>query len=187
MLIGTGPYRIAEYEIDNYTTLEWFDGYWGEEPEVKTVVFRAIEDDEQRINALLSGIIDIAEYNIDDTIDQLLQEENITVASYPPLSTYIIGFDMRENGSYGYPDGMNPTADPRVRKAIYQAIDITPLIAGPFKGFAQPASQFMTHYIFGYNPTIKRLPYNLTASRQLLTEAGYEDGFDIAMDCITKG
>ena len=186
-LIGTGPYRIADYEIGNYTTLEWFDDYWGEEPEVKTVVFRVIEDDEQRMNALLSGVIDVAEYNIDDTIDQLQQERNITVVAYPPLSTYIIGFDTRENGSYGYPDGMNPTADPRVRKAIYQAIDIAPLIAGPFKGFAQPASQFITHYIFGYNPTIERLPYNVTASRQLLADAGYEDGFDIVMDSITEG
>jgi len=61
------------------------------------------------------------------------------------------------------------------------------LIAGPFKGFAQPASQFITHYIFGYDPTIERLPYNVTASRQLLADAGYEDGFDIVMDCITEG
>jgi len=28
-LIGTGPYRIADYEIGNYTTLEWFNEYWG--------------------------------------------------------------------------------------------------------------------------------------------------------------
>lgn len=186
-LLGTGPYRLAEYEIDNYTTLERFDQYWGEKPEIKTVVFKAIEDDEERLSALLSGTIDIAEYNIDDKIDQITQEENITVVKFPPLSTYIIGFDVRGNGSYGYPDGMNPTADVRVRKAIYQAINITPLITGPFQGFAQPESQFITPYIFGYNPEIERLPYNITSSRQLLAEAGYEQGFDIVMDCITEG
>ncbi len=186
-LLGTGPYRLAEYEIDNYTTLERFDQYWGEKPQIKTVVFKAIEDVENGLNALLSGTIDIAEYNIDDRIDQITQEESITVVKYPPLSTYVIGFDMRENGSYGYPDGMNPTADVRVRKAIYQAINITPLISGPFQGFAQPESQFITPYIFGYNPSIKRLPYNITSSRQLLAEAGYGQGFDIVMDCITEG
>jgi len=186
-LIGTGAYRLADYEIGNYTTLERFDDYWGEKPEIKTVVFKAIEDDEERLNAVLSGTIDIAEYNIDDKIDQIMQEENITVVKYPPLSTYIIGFDMRENGSYGFPDGMNPTADLRVRKAIYQAIDIAPLINGPFKGFAQPESQIITPYIFGYNPEIERLSYNVTASKQLLAEARYEQGFDIVMDCITEG
>jgi peptide/nickel transport system substrate-binding protein len=186
-LIGTGAYRLADYEIDNYTTLERFDEYWGEKPEIKTVVFKAIEGDEDRLDALLSGTIDIAEYNIDDKIDQIMAEENITLVKYPPLSTYFIGFDMRENNSYGFPDGMNPTADVRVRKAIYQAIDIAPLIHDPFKGFAQPESQFITPFIFGYDPEIERLPYNVTSSKQLLVEAGYEQGFDIIMDCITEG
>ena len=186
-LIGTGAYRLTDYEINTSTTLERFDEYWGEKPPIKTVVFKSIEDNAERLTALLSGTIDIVEYNIDDKIDQIIQEKNITVVKYPPLSTYIIGFDMRENGSYGFPDGMNPTADPRVRKAIYQAIDIAPLIAGPFKGFAKPASQLLTPYIFGYNPEIERLPYNVTAAKALLAEAGYEHGFDIVLDCITEG
>jgi len=150
-------------------------------------VFKAIEDDEERLTALLTGTIDIAEYNIDEKIDQIMQEENITLVKYPPLSTYIIGFDLRQNNSHGFPDGKNPTADIRVRKAIYQAVNITPLINGPFKGFATPTSQIVTPYIFGYNSAIGRLPYNITASQELLAEAGYEDGFNITMDCITEG
>lgn len=186
-LIGTGAYELIDYEIGSYTKLERFDYYWGEKPEIKTVLFKAIEDDEGRLNALLSGTIDVAEYNIDNKIDQIIHEKNITLVNYPPLSTYIIGFDMRENRSYGFPDGMNPTADLRVRKAIYQAIDITPLINGPFKGFAKPESQFITPFIFGYNPEIERLPYNISSSKKLLAEAGYENGFDIVLDCITEG
>jgi peptide/nickel transport system substrate-binding protein len=186
-LIGTGAYRVTDYEIDNYTTLERFDEYWGEKPEIKTSVFKILEDDQERLNALLTGAIDIAEYNIDDTIDQILREENITVVKYPPLSTYYIGFDMRENNSYGFPDDMNPTADVRVRKAIYHAINITPLIQGPFHGYAQPESQIINPFVFGYNPRIERLAYNVTAAKQLLAEAGYDQGFDIVMDCITEG
>jgi len=186
-LIGTGPYQLADYKLDNYTTLERFDDYWGQQPPINAVVFQTIENVDQRLNALLSGAIDIAEYNIDDRIDDITHEENITVVRFPPLSTYIIGFDLRKNGSYGYHDEMNPTADVRVRRAIYQAINITPLINGPFHGFAYPESQFITPYIFGYTPEINRLPYSQSASRQLLREAGYEHGFNITMDCITKG
>jgi peptide/nickel transport system substrate-binding protein len=186
-LIGTGPYRIGEYSMGNFTTLERFDQYWGEPPEVKTVTFRQIEDAESRLNALLSGEIDLAEYNIDDKYEQISQNKDIVVTIYPPLSTYIIGFDMRENGSYAYPDGRNPTADVRVRRAIYQGINITPLINGPFQGLAHPASQFLTPNIFGYDPEIQRLPYNVTAARQLLEEAGYGAGLNITFDCITQG
>ncbi len=186
-LIGTGPYRLVDYEINNYTKLERFDDYWGEPPEIKTVVFKAIEDDEERLTSLRSGAIDIAEYNIDDKIDQIKNEKNITIVEYPPLSTYIIGFDLRENDSYGFPDDRNPTADIRVRKAIYQAINVSPLIEGPFKGLAIPTAQLVSPYVFGYNPSIQRLPFNITKSKQLLTEAGYENGFNISMDCITEG
>lgn len=187
VLIGTGPYRLADYEMNNYTTLERFDEYWGEKPHIKTVVFKAIEDDEARLDALLSRAIDIAEYNIDERFDEIRQEQNITVVTYPPLSTYVIGFDMRQNGSYGFPDGKNPTADVRVRTAIYQAINITPLIEGPFQGLAEPESQLFTAYVFGYDPKIERLPYNLSSARQLLADAGFEQGFNITMDCITEG
>lgn len=187
VLIGTGPYRLADYEIDNYTTLERFDEYWGEKPQIKTAVFKAIKDDELRLDALISGAIDIAEYNVDERFDEIRQERNISVVTYPPLSTYIIGFDMRKNGSYGFPDRKNPTANVRVRKAIYQAINITPLIEGPFQGLAEPEAQLFTPYVFGYDPTIERLPYNLSSARQLLADAGYEQGFNITMDCITEG
>jgi peptide/nickel transport system substrate-binding protein len=186
-LIGTGAYQLGSYDIGNYTTLERFDEYWGQKPEIKTAIFKAISVASERLNALLSGVIDIAEYNIDEMFDQIRNEKNITVVTYPPLSTYIIGFDTRENGSYGFSDGENPTADARVRKAIYQAIDVVPLINGPFKGLAKPESQLVSPFLFGYNPEIQRFPYDVNASKQLLAEAGYEEGFDIVLDCITEG
>ena len=183
--IGTGAYKLVEYVENNYTKLERFDGYWKEKPSIKTVIFRLIENDEERINELISGNIDITMYNVNENINEISQKEGIKLVKYPPLSTYIIGFDLRENDSYGFPDGENPTADLRVRKAIYHGINIDPLINGPFMGLAIPASQFITPYIFGYNPEIERLPYDVEKARQLLEEAGYADGFEIELDCIT--
>ena len=185
--IGTGAYKFIEYVENNYTKLEVFEDYWRKKPEINTIIFRLIEDRQKRVDELLSGKIDIIEYNVDKDINNVLKNDNIIIQKYPPLATYIIGFDFRENNSYGFPDGKNPTSDIRVRKAIYQAIDIEPLINGPFMGFAKPASQFLTPYIFGYNPDIKRLSYNISNAILLLNEAGYENGFNIDLDCITVG
>jgi len=124
---------------------------------------------------------------IDENIDILKNNSKINILKFPPLSTYLIGFDVRENNSYAFPDGKNPTADLRVRKAFYHAIDIEPLISGPFKGYAKPASQLLTPYIFGHNPDIKRLSYNISLAKKLLNESGYKNGFEIEMDCITIG
>ena len=51
---------------------------------------------------------------------------------------------------------------------------------------AIPASQFITSYVFGYNPEIKRLTYNVSKAKDLLADAGYKDGFEIELDCITE-
>ena len=184
--IGTGAYKLVEYVENNYTKLERFDKYWKGKPEIKSVILKLIEDDEERITKLVSGEIDIAEYNVNESINDILNYENIKLLKFPPLSTYIIGFDLRQNGSYAFPDGKNPTADVRVRRAIYHGIDIEPLINGPFQGLAVPASQFITSYILGYNPEIQRLTYNVTKAKELLEQAGYGDGFDIELDCITE-
>jgi peptide/nickel transport system substrate-binding protein len=183
--IGTGAYKLVEYVENNYTKLEKFEEYWNKELSINTVLFKLIENDQERINELIFGNIDIAEYNVNETIDEISQQESIKLIKFPPLSTYIIGFDLRENNSYGFPDGENPTADVRVRKAIYHGINIDPLINGPFMDLAIPASQFITPYIFGYNPEIERLSYDVETSRYLLEEAGYADGFEIELDCIT--
>jgi peptide/nickel transport system substrate-binding protein len=185
--IGTGPYQLADYAENNYTTLKRFNNYWGEQPTIKTMIFKIIENADERVAALRSGTVDSIEYNVDKNISTILQYPGIKIVEFPPLSTYLIGFDIRNNNSYSYPNGMNPTADVRVRKAIYHAIDIEPLINGPFMGLAVPATQFLTPYIFGYNSDIKRLDYNLTEAKKLLNESGYPYGFNITLDCITIG
>lgn len=184
--IGTGAYKFVEYVEDNYTKLESFNEYWGEKPRIKTVIFKVIKNDNERINQLISGNVDIVEYNVNESINEIIKNKNIKIVKFAPLSTYIIGFDLRNNNSHGFEDGKNPTADVRVRKAFYHAIDIDPLINGPFQGLAIPASQFITSYIFGYNPEIKRLSYDIEKARDLLKDVGFEDGFDIEMDCITE-
>ena len=143
---------------------------------------RLIKDDNERINELVSGNIDIAEYNVNVTIDEIKNKEGIKLIKFPPLSTYIIGFDLRENGSYGFPDSENPTADVRVRKAIYHAINVYPIIENVKNGYAEPASQFLSPLIFGYNPNIERLNYNIVLAKNLLNESGYENGFEITLD-----
>jgi peptide/nickel transport system substrate-binding protein len=73
-------------------------------------------------------------------------------------------------------------ADVQVRKAMYHAIDVDRIIK-VLALAAEPASQFLSPLIFGYNPEINRLPYDLNLSRDLLREAGYEHGFNLTLDC----
>ena len=56
--MGSGPYKFVGY-AENNVTLEANTDYWGGAPKIKRVVFSYIEDNQARINALLSGQVDI--------------------------------------------------------------------------------------------------------------------------------
>jgi peptide/nickel transport system substrate-binding protein len=115
-------------------------------------------------------------------VKEILNTSGITIKKISNPTVWYLGFDFRENNSSSFPGMKNPFADARVRKALYHAIDMNSIIK--ILGLAaEPASQFLSPLIFGYNPQIKRLSYDLNLSRQLLKEAGYENGFNITLDC----
>ena len=74
-----------------------------------------------------------------------------------------------------------PTADVRVRKAMYMAINEDEIIKKVMLGQASPAAQMPDPLTLGYNPDIKRLPYNPQEASRLLKEAGFEKGFEITL------
>ena len=58
--IGTGPYQLKEYVVNSYCFLERRDDYWGDPPTYKNLNFRVIAEPSQIINALETGMVDIA-------------------------------------------------------------------------------------------------------------------------------
>lgn len=180
--IGTGPYKLVQYIEDNDIIFDRFDKYWGGKPAIKRVVMEIIMESEDRKNALIEGTIDIAGIHPDHYLE-IYYADGVDVKTISPPSVFYIGFDFREfNSSYKYSE-KNPVSDVRVRKAIYHAIDIEYLIDEIMNGFAGAASQFVSPLIFGYNPDIKRLTFDLDTARDLLNKSGYENGFDIDLDC----
>jgi len=180
--IGTGPFKLVQYNEEKNITLERFDKYWEGKPFVKKVVFEIICESDDRTNALLSGDIDICGVHPDNYLD-IYNATSLDVKTVSPPSVFYLSFDFREyNSSYNYAE-KNPVSDVRVRKAMYHAIDIEKIIEDKLNGFGGAASQFVSPLIFGYNPKIKRLSYDLDIARDLLNESGYENGFKIDMDC----
>jgi peptide/nickel transport system substrate-binding protein len=82
--------------------------------------------------------------------------------------------------------GKNPFKDKRVRQAFYQAIDMDAIKAKVMRGFARPSGLMVGPGVYGFDPSLdKRFPYDPAAAKQLLTEAGYPDGFQVGFDCPT--
>jgi len=51
------------------------------------------------------------------------------------------------------------------------------------RGAATPVATLIGAGINGFQPDMKRLPYDPAAARQLLADAGYPDGFTVTLNC----
>jgi len=175
--VGTGAYKLVNYTKNEYISLQRYDGYWKKDvPEIKYATFKIIH--ENATKALLDHDVDIAQisqknFDNNDSFDYTVKTmDNPTVA--------YISFDFSENNNITGYNEKNPFADIRVRKAIYQAINIDEMLGNsPYKS---NSSQFVIPLIFGYNSEIKRPAYDIQNARQLMKDAGYENGFNVIFD-----
>jgi peptide/nickel transport system substrate-binding protein len=80
-----------------------------------------------------------------------------------------------------------PFGDKRVRQAVNYAVDKETIVKGLFNGFGEVApGQIISRFGNGYNPDVKAYPYDTAKAKQLLTDAGYANGFKVRAN-ITAG
>ena len=184
--IGTGPYELEEWdENDSYAILNSNENYWGDVAKVKKVTWKNFDTDEERLKAVEDGEADIAYISVGgaESIDKGKENGKVDILTNSEIYIFFIGFDVvNEISPYVHGLDTNPFKDIRVRKAIYQGIDVNQVIEEVYGGLAEVQDEVVTKDIFGYNPEIKRYPYDPEASKKLLQEAGYPDGFEVDID-----
>ena len=190
---GTGAYQLERYEPDVRTTLKAFPQWWNRagaaNGNVDAASFVTIRSDATRLAALHSGEVDIVLDPPYQDVERLRHDADVAVTQVGDISTDLLAFDQASPtlpgvapGSDGKP--RNPFKDLRVRRAVYQAINIDLVIQKVLKGLATPTGELIAAE-FGATPaTAPRLRYDPVHARELLREAGYPDGFDVPMDCV---
>ncbi|QJC57278.1 Periplasmic dipeptide transport protein [Polaromonas vacuolata] len=183
---GTGPYRLRERQPNVRTSFSRNANYWGKiEGNAQEVIFTPIDNDATRVAALLSGEIDVMEPVPVQDIDRVNKNASTRVMTGPELRTIFLGMDQkRDELLYSNVKGKNPFKDKRVRQAFYQAIDIEGIKRTVMRGASTPTALMVAPGINGFDPTINvRLPYDVEAAKKLMIEAGYPNGFEVAMNC----
>ena len=182
--VGTGPYRFVEWVKDDRIVLEANREYWGGAPVIERVVFRPIPEDATRAAALLTGEVDLVWGIAVQDVPRIEAARDLQVLRSPTQRVIYLAFDIaRKADSPGVGRGPNPFADVRVRRAVYHAVDLDGVIKAVMGGSGYPATQYVTAPVFGYDPNVKRLPYDPARARRLLAEAGYAGGFQARLDC----
>ena len=149
------------------------------------VIFNVIGNDATRVAALISGEIDVMEPVPVQDVDRLKTASNLKVLQGPELRVIFLGMDQkRDELQFSNVKGKNPFKDKRVRQAFYQAIDVEGIKRTVMRGASTPVALMLPPQVNGYAPDLaKRLPYDVEASKKLLAEAGYPNGFEVTMNC----
>jgi peptide/nickel transport system substrate-binding protein len=182
---GTGPYMLVTREPDVKTVLRRNPNWWGKfEGNVDEVIYRPIGSDATRIAALLSGEVDLVQDPPPQDMARLRGNPAIKVIDGMENRIVFFGFDQfRDELQYSSVKGKNPFKDKRVRQAFYQAIDIEAIKAKTMRGLSFPTGANTPSDKPSTPELEKRFSYDRAAARQLLTEAGYPNGFEITLDC----
>jgi peptide/nickel transport system substrate-binding protein len=189
--MGTGPYKLVSYEAGVKTlhkkNMEWWgikEGLF--EGNVDTVEYRPIGNSSTRMAALRSGELDFVLDPPVQEIAQLRSDKALKVWEGKEIRVIYIGLDQeRDQLLYGDVKDRNPFKDMRVRKALYQAIDVEAIKTQVMRGLSQPTGVTLSDpQGAGLAPELdKRFPYDPAAAKKLLAEAGYSKGFGFTLNC----
>ncbi|WP_454854818.1 ABC transporter substrate-binding protein [Rhizobium binxianense] len=162
--MGSGPYKVAQWQKGVQTELEANDHYWRAKPPFAHVVFRAVPDVSTRLADLKTGKADLVrDLPADQAID-LKSDANSQVLSVP---TERVGY-IYINAQAG------ATKDVRVRQAIAYAIDKQGLIDALLQGFGSQVNVLGAAPIFGYTDKVDGYGFDPDKARALIKEAGAE-------------
>ena len=182
---GTGPFIVESHQPGVKTVWKANRNWWdAPKHNLDEVILTPISSDPTRVAALLSGEVDWISPVPQQDIERIDASGKAQVLQGPDLRTVFFGFDQtRDELKYSNVKGKNPFKDPRVKKAFYQAVDIEGIKAKIMRGAATPTPLLISPLLFEGSGEFKRFPYDPDASRKLLAEAGYPNGFEITLDC----
>jgi peptide/nickel transport system substrate-binding protein len=160
--VGTGPFRVSEYEPDSHITFERNESYFGGVSPAKRVIVSQIPEVSTRIAALLNGEQDII---LDLPADQLSGIEDaggFTIDSSSPWNVQMAVI-------YG---GNAPMDKKEVRQAMNLSLDRQTIVDELLGGHGKWPSgiQGTTDPLYVERP---QLPYDPDAAKALLEQAGY--------------
>ena len=169
--IGTGPYKYVSRSPQENIICEAFDDYWGEKANIKNVTFKVEANADSIVMDLLGGSIDFYARLTIDQVKQLNDEFSV----YEGTMNLVQALYLNNN--------VKPFDDVRVRQALSYATDVDEIldITAEGKGTKIGSSMFPA---FGkyYDESLSELyPTDIEKAKELLKEAGYENGFNMTI------
>ena len=175
-LSGTGAFYLDKFELDEQAVLSANKDYWLGEPALEKLVFKIITDPNQAANALQTGAVDLATMLQGEAINTVQNAGNgIELLKLEALKINYVRFNAQKG----------PTADPMVRKALIEAVDLDAVRKALYQYDEVKAGYLPLPFSsWGYDASLESMvpAYDVEDAKKLLADAGYGDGFEITIN-----
>lgn len=177
---GTGPFRVVEYFPEDRLSMEANENYFiPGQPKLERVEFIFFSDQTAQVEALRGGQVDLVMLLSTDLFDSLQGDPGLTLLQVPTNQ-----FDLVRLRA-----DRTPGNDPRVIQALKLATDREAIFQLVLQGYGaigrdSPVGPMYTQYYTEQFPLPQR---DVQAARDLLAEAGYEDGLSLELHVPDTG
>jgi peptide/nickel transport system substrate-binding protein len=161
---GTGPYMVDSWEKSQQTVLKKNDNYWGgwNKKHFKRVVIKVVLEKSTQVQMIKSGEADFASLAPVDSLPALRKSPGVEVLT--PKSW--------KNSSFLINTKKFPTNNLKIRKALQYAWDYSAVVKSIYNGLATVAEGPVPKNIWGHNPNLPKVDFNLEKAKQLIAESG---------------
>ena len=164
---GSGPFTVDSWDPSTEAVLTRNEDYWGDAPALETVNIKFITEASNRVQLLSKGEVQLALEIPAKDVASLEETEGVVIDSR--ASNKILYFAMNNN--------VAPFDNEQVRQAISYAIPYEKLLTDVMQGQASEMKSSVASSTPGFTAEGNDATYDLDKAKELLTEAGYPDGF----------
>jgi len=180
-MIGSGPFKMVEYEQNTFVHLAANVDY-PQPPKVDEVIFQTFESNDALVQAIKTGQVDMITEFPATAIDSLKATENVEVVVGAPFSPTVTDIIFNQCTAENCPEGDGVCSghpslqDRNVRLALAHATDKQKIIDVIYLGLASPGTTLIPDGLgVWYNSDIKDYEFDVAKANQILDDAGYLD------------
>jgi peptide/nickel transport system substrate-binding protein len=173
--VGSGEYYLQNWDPGVEMVLCANPDYWAGVPFFKKVVLKTIPAEADRVLLLQEGSVDIAETLSIDALNGLRGSEGVSIISQPTRNQIMLGMNNQ----------MEPFDDKKVRQALSYAVPYDEIVEAVYEGQAGVSMGPIPVGGQYFNESLWPYSFDQAKARDLLAEAGLEDGFEFTVNFAT--
>ncbi|MCZ4091860.1 ABC transporter substrate-binding protein [Sinorhizobium psoraleae] len=168
---GSGAFKLREWRANEVVVLERNDNYYGEPAKLARVIYRHMKESSGQRLALEAGDIDVARNLEPGDYEAVAKNSDLATTSAAKGTVYYISLNQKNE----------KLAKPEVREAFKYLVDYDAIGSTLIKGIGEIHQSFLPKGVLG---ALDENPYkfDVAKAKELLTKAGYPDGFSVTMD-----